>query len=134
MGYIKADALLPPELLRRIQDYAEGQLLYIPRRDAKRSDWGSLSGARLRLQRRNARIRRERRLGSTVQELAERYYLSEKSIQRILRDGAPSEASDDWSEEGIPLTEKTSDGPSRRAITGTTPATRASPAASAADW
>ena len=102
MGYIKADALLPPELLRRIQDYAEGQLLYIPRRDAKRRDWGSLSGARLRLQRRNARIRRERRLGSTVQELAERYYLSEKRLQRILRDGAPSEASDDWSEEGIP--------------------------------
>ena len=101
MGYIKADELLPEELLRRIQDYAEGQLLYIPRRD-KRSDWGSLSGARQLLQRRNARIRRERRLGSTVHELAERYYLSEKSIQRILRDSAPSEASDDWSEEGIP--------------------------------
>ena len=101
MGYIKAEDALPPELLRRVQEYAGGQLLYIPRRDG-RSDWGSLSGARLRLSRRDERIRAERRSGCTVRELAARYYLSEKSIQRILRDGAPSEASDDWSEEGIP--------------------------------
>ena len=95
MGYIKADEILPQELLRRVQDYAEGQLLYIPRRRDRRSGWGSLSGTRAQLQRRNARIRGERRAGCTVGELAERYYLSEKSIQRILRDGAPSESDAD---------------------------------------
>lgn len=103
MGYIKAEDILPPELLRRIQEYAEGRLLYIPRREARRSGWGSLSGARLRLQRRNARIRDERRAGSSVSELAERYYLSEKSIQRILRDAKPSGPfTQEAEQEGIP--------------------------------
>ena len=102
MGYIKAEDLLPPELLRRVQEYAEGQLLYIPRRDARRNAWGSLSGAQTHLRERNARIRDESRAGRTVGELAERYYLSEKSIQRILRDGAPSETSEKWTEEGSP--------------------------------
>lgn len=103
MGYIKAQSVLPAELLRRVQEYAEGQLLYIPRRNARRSTWGSVSGAQLRLQRRNTRILAERRAGSTVGELARRYYLSEKSIQRILRQAKPSEASNgDASEEGFP--------------------------------
>lgn len=95
MGYIKADEVLPDELLRRVQDYAEGQLLYIPRREARRSDWGSISGTRTQLAARNERIRGERRLGCTVGELAARYYLSEKSIQRILRDARPSESGTD---------------------------------------
>lgn len=93
MGYIKAEDALPPELLRRVQEYAEGQLLYIPRRTAKRSTWGSVSGTRLWLEDRNARILAERRAGCTVGELAARYYLSEKSIQRILRDAEPARAS-----------------------------------------
>lgn len=99
MGYIKADEILPQDLLRRVQEYAEGRLLYIPRRDDRRSGWGSLSGTRARLRERDARIRLERRAGRSVGELAERYYLSEKSIQRILRDGAPSES--DADKEGI---------------------------------
>lgn len=64
MGYIKAEDLLPPELLRRVQEYAEGQLLYIPRRDAHRNAWGSLSGAQTHLRERNARIRDESRAGA----------------------------------------------------------------------
>ena len=95
MGYIKADEILPQELFRRVQDYAEGQLLYIPRRDDKRNTWGSLSGTRTQLAARNAHIRYDRQTGSTVSELAERYYLSEKSIQRILRDSASSESDTD---------------------------------------
>ena len=75
MGYIKAEDILPAELLRQVQSYAEGQLIYIPRR-SRRSCWGSISGA-------------DRRAGQSVGELAARYFLSEKSIQRILRDGDP---------------------------------------------
>ena len=54
---------------------------------------------RARLRERDARIRLERRAGRSVGELAERYYLSEKSIQRILRDNPPSES--DMDKEGI---------------------------------
>jgi len=98
MGYINADEILPQDLLRRIQEYAEGRLLYIPRRGDRRSGWGSLSGTQARLRERDARIRLERRAGRSVGELAERYYLSEKSIQRILRDNAPSESDVDKEE------------------------------------
>ncbi|MBQ8109841.1 MAG: hypothetical protein IJ124_06775 [Clostridia bacterium] len=92
MGYIRAEDVLPDELLRRVQEYAEGQLLYIPRQGARRCTWGSVSGTRAWLQSRNARIREERRAGCTTSELAERHYLSEKSIQRILREDAPFES------------------------------------------
>ena len=88
MGYIKAEDILPAELLRQVQSYAEGQLIYIPRR-SRRSCWGSISGAREALRQRDARIRADRRAGQSVGELAARYFLSEKSIQRILRDGDP---------------------------------------------
>lgn len=98
MGYIKAEDILPPALLRQVQEYAEGQLLYIPRQGARRSLWGSVSGAREALRRRDERIRSERLAGSTVGELAGRYCLSEKSIQRILRNGKPSEHEEDLHE------------------------------------
>lgn len=100
MGYIKAEDVLPAELLRRVQDYAEGQLLYVPRRAKRRCTWGSVSGTRTHLLERNARIMEERRSGRTVSELARRYFLSEKSIQRILREAKPSQAT--TKEEGIP--------------------------------
>ena len=90
MGYIRAEDALPPELLARVQEYVDGQTLYIPRKGATRSRWGAQSGARELLEQRNLRIRAEHRSGCGVPALAERYYLSEKSIQRILRDAGPS--------------------------------------------
>lgn len=39
MGYKKADAVLPKELLDEIQKYVEGEYLYIPKSTTK-SGWG----------------------------------------------------------------------------------------------
>lgn len=100
MGYIRAEDVLPAELLARVQEYVDGKALYIPRKDAARSDWGSQSGAQARLALRNRRILAEHQAGCGVNALAERYFLSAKSIQRILRQARPSTQSE--SKEGQP--------------------------------
>ncbi len=85
MHYIKAEAVLPEELIAAIQQYADGVTLYIPRKEGTRRAWGCATSYRRELEGRNAAICREHAQGSSVPELAERYHLSTKSIGRILR-------------------------------------------------
>lgn len=85
MRYIKAEEVLPRELLLQIQQYVDGVTLYIPRKAENRREWGCCTGYRAELTERNATIRREYAEGSEIGELARRYHLSEKSISRILR-------------------------------------------------
>lgn len=85
MRYIKGEHILPPALLEEIQGYADGVYLYIPRRPKNRQRWGSSTGCRSELDRRNREIRDQRQGGMTIPELAEKYQLSKKSIGRILR-------------------------------------------------
>ena len=85
MSYIKAEDILPEEMIRQIQQYVDGQAIYIPRRAENRRAWGCGTPYRAELQERNRRIREEYRMGATPAELAERHHLSEKSIRRILR-------------------------------------------------
>ena len=87
MSYIRAEAVLPPELLAYVQTFVEGQMLYIPKRDPKRSQWGSVSGTKEYYRKRNAMICADADAGVDIQVLADRYYLSEKTIQRILLTG-----------------------------------------------
>lgn len=85
MGYKNATSILPCELLRAVQTFVDGEYLYIPRRDAARKAWGDETGTRRTLQARNQKIAAERRAGCTVAELADRYFLSEKTIHKIVR-------------------------------------------------
>lgn len=84
MRYLKADKVLPKELIRQIQQYADGVTIYIPRNAENRRVWGSDSGYRAELRQRNLRIRMEHDMGATISDLALGYHLSEKSIRRIL--------------------------------------------------
>lgn len=84
MGYIKAEDILPEELIEILQEYAEGQIIYIPKKQ-KRAGWGTVTGTRETLLYRNNQIFAEYQAGKKVPELAKKYYLSEKSIQRIIR-------------------------------------------------
>ena len=84
MSYIKAEDILPRELLETIQQYVNGQLIYIPCKE--KQEWGSRTDARAFFRERNERIFRSYRAGKTARELAMTFSLSEKSIQRILRD------------------------------------------------
>lgn len=84
MSYIKAEEILPIEIIEMIQQYVDGANIYIPRKKDNRSGWGQNNRAKERIHARNQKIYEEYNQGMKIQELAERYYLSKKSIWRIL--------------------------------------------------
>lgn len=84
MSYIKAAHVLPQELLAKIQEYVDGEFIYIPRIPANKKDWGEKTSTRKELQDRNKHIYAEYLSGVRMESLAEHYYLSLKSIQRII--------------------------------------------------
>lgn len=86
MGYIKAEEILPLEIIELIQQYVDGQNIYIPRKADNRLEWGSGTQIREELYSRNQQIYSDYLRGMKMSELAERYYLSIKSIQRIIRE------------------------------------------------
>lgn len=81
MSYINANNILPIELVNEIQKYVQGVNLYIPKiPEKKRTD----SGYKHELYERNKEIYDRFQSGNKVSELAKMYYLSDKSIYRIL--------------------------------------------------
>ena len=85
MRYIKAEEILPEELIRSIQEYADGVSIYIPRKPGTRRAWGQETGYKAELRARNDRIRNDYAAGANVTALSRKYHLSEKSIRRILQ-------------------------------------------------
>ena len=85
MSYIKAEEILPEELIRQIQVYADGVYIYIPRKPGTRHAWGQKKDYKAELKLRNDRIRRDYAAGLGVSALSRKYHLSEKSIRRILQ-------------------------------------------------
>lgn len=84
MSYMNAHDILPEELLKEIQQYVQGDLIYIPKPEAKRIKWGVLTGERQRLQERNEQIKTYFRKGVPLPELAEQYHLSIETIKKII--------------------------------------------------
>lgn len=84
MGYKNAAQVLPQALIKEIQRYIDGVYLYIPRKTENKRSWGEATNARLMLQVRNICIFQDYLSGKSVQELAQEYYLSCKSIQRVI--------------------------------------------------
>jgi Mor family transcriptional regulator len=84
MAYIKAQSVLPEEIINLIQEYVDGEFLYIPRKNGKEKSWGEKNGTRKALKHRDAEIYNHYINGATIIELTNRYYLSDKSIRRII--------------------------------------------------
>lgn len=84
MRYQKAVEVLPVDLVELIQDFIEGGYLYIPKKEEHKKTWGEGTQIRKELSDRNVAIFEKYMAGSAVKNLAEEYYLSEKSIQRIV--------------------------------------------------
>lgn len=93
MGYRKAEEILPNEVIELIQEYVDGTNIYIPRKQDHKRKWGTKTAYRRELQKRNQSIYTDYLNGICIHELAERYYLSEKSIQRIIRQEKASNVS-----------------------------------------
>ena len=83
MSYIRAEKVLPKELIEAIQQYISGENIYIPCVDKK--DWGSQTDTKKYYNDRNKEICEKIRKGVSTVILAEEYFLSEKSIRRIIR-------------------------------------------------
>ena len=84
MKYINAAMLLPDELVKELQGYIQGGYIYVPAIHEQRKCWGELSGYRRELHQRNSRIIEEYKNGISIEELAERYYLSVYAIRKII--------------------------------------------------
>lgn len=85
MGYRRAEQILPTEIIALIQEYVDGECIYIPRKEGFRKSWGEGTDTRSQLEERDRSIFSDHSRGISKQELARRYYLSEKSIERIVR-------------------------------------------------
>ena len=86
MGYIRAEEILPVEIIELIQQYVDGENIYIPRKENMRQAWGAGTQIRRELSERNEAIFRDYLMGMKVAERACKYYLSKKSIQRIVKE------------------------------------------------
>lgn len=84
MSYANARDIFPEDILKIIQDYVDGEYIYIPKKEENRMAWGELTQSREELVARNTRIYKEYLNGLSIQSLSESYYLSPKTIQRII--------------------------------------------------
>ena len=67
-----------------IQQHIDGEYLYIPRKEENKKSWGELSNSRSLLDERNATIFAEYQHGTPVEQLAKKFYLSPKTVYKIL--------------------------------------------------
>lgn len=84
LKYINANKVLPENLIVEIQKYVQGETLYIPKQETEYRKWGTLSGGRRLLDHRNAAIKHSFISGSSIQQLAKKYYLSTETIKKIV--------------------------------------------------
>lgn len=84
MKYVNADIIFPEELLKEIQKYVHGSMVYIPTPEGQRKKWGENSGSRKHLSLRNETIRQQYIDGATIDELSDQFCLSIDSIRKII--------------------------------------------------
>ena len=87
MCYKNGKDVLPAELLKELQKYIQGEILYIPKEDNIRRAWGENNGTRALMRERNLEIYKFYKSGSTILLLSESYNLSEDSIRKIVSNG-----------------------------------------------
>jgi hypothetical protein len=81
MKYVNAAEILPDKLLKELQRYIEGEVLYIPKASNKK-EWGSTSGSRLFYQKRNEEIKRLYKAGYSIEVLVGDYNLAYSTIKK----------------------------------------------------
>ncbi len=81
MKYINAAEILPEKLLKEIQTYMDGGVLYIPKSSAKKG-WGSVSGSRKFYQKRNKEIQFLFEDGYSIETLSKQYGLAHSTLKK----------------------------------------------------
>lgn len=83
--YKNAEVILPERLLKELQKYLQGELIYIPKSKTGRAGWGANNGTKAVLNERNRNIYAGYLSGKSVYELTDAFHLSEDSIRKIIR-------------------------------------------------
>ena len=72
-------------MIKEIQKYVDGHSIYVPKKPDNRKNWGESTETLSFLEKRNEQIYSEYLDGCSITQLSAKYYLVEKSIQRIIR-------------------------------------------------
>ncbi len=86
MKYKNAKKILPEYLLKELQQYVRGEMIYVPGDDIPRAGWGEANGTREQYLIRNNEIIKLYKSGVSKEKIADRYHLSEYSIKKIIHD------------------------------------------------
>jgi Mor family transcriptional regulator len=81
--YRNGKDILPEELLKELQKYIQGEIIYIPKTEERKA-WGECNGTRQAIRTRNLEIYKLYKKGTKAVELSEMYSLSEDSIRKIV--------------------------------------------------
>ena len=84
MGYQKAEDILPNSLLATIQEYIDGEYIYIPRKLCNKKAWGDVTGSKETTRKRNEGIYQNYLNGVSVIQLTEKYCLSDKAVYKVI--------------------------------------------------
>ncbi|WP_173916817.1 CD3324 family protein [Halobacillus sp. Marseille-Q1614] len=84
MQYKNGKEVFPPRLLNELQNYIQGELIYIPKKGDQRAGWGEMNGSRQLLSQRNEEIFQNYQEGWSFDELEQKYNLSVESIRKII--------------------------------------------------
>lgn len=84
MKYLNAEDILPEQILKEIQKYVHGGVIYIPTPEERHKKWGQSSGSREYLNSRNEEIRQRFSKGASMDELSDLFHLSRHSIKKII--------------------------------------------------
>ncbi|MGC6174770.1 CD3324 family protein [Lacrimispora sp. 38-1] len=84
MKYVNAKTILPDKLVRELQQYIQGEYIYIPALCRQRKQWGEKTGYREELKQRNNTIRTQYHNGRSMEALAEQHCLSLSAIRKII--------------------------------------------------
>lgn len=83
MKYVNASKVLPEKLLLEIQQYVQGENLYIPKQETNYQKWGTVSGGKQLIDHRNSNIKASFNNGISIQQLAVEYCLSIETIKKL---------------------------------------------------
>lgn len=82
--YLRAEEVLPEELLEEIRQFVDGCAIYIPKSPGRKA-WGENTGTREQLDKRNREIIAEHENGESISSLSKKFCLCEDSIRKILK-------------------------------------------------
>ncbi len=83
MKYINAADVLPEKLLKELQTYVKGDLLYVPC-DLVQKGWGEKSGSRSYYLKRNSEIKKKYREGNSISQISDLYGLAFDTVKKII--------------------------------------------------